>query len=268
MSSDFITGKNKKISKENSFLMLSDKLGSLFKEYNLDRNFFYDLYAEEKLFEPTLTGEFEPIRWNLFTRYKNSNNYSSNKFDDVYILQKAADNENLLDKTEETIESRKNIILNECSRLIENGICMYPNFQLTGLFPHLDKPNKIVTIDGIKDGEPIIDIPCFEYGFATFYATIDYTDSCGGIIKEPVPTYTNYTIDDDIVLNDKFEINTLTDMEIFQNSEIYPTFSWSIENNSTEVMIENNEFNSNVISIAALSTAIFPTIDLKLTYTE
>jgi hypothetical protein len=37
MSSDFTTGKNKVITKECSFLMLSDKLGTLFKDYNLDR---------------------------------------------------------------------------------------------------------------------------------------------------------------------------------------------------------------------------------------
>ena len=266
MSSDFTTGKNKVITKECSFLMLSDKLGTLFKDYNLDRNFFYNLYKDENLFISTLTDE--STRWNLFTRYKSSNNYSSNKFDDVYILQKAADKADLLDKTDETIDSRKSIILNECSTLIKNGVCLNQNFQLTGFFPHLDKPNKIVNIEGIKDGEPCTSIPCFENGFATFYATIDYTDSCGKESLEPVPLYTNYTINNDIISNEKYDLNTLEDMNLFNNSDIQPTFNWSIEKNSIDVMVINNKFDSNTIEIATLSTAIEPYIELKLTYTE
>jgi hypothetical protein len=266
MSSDFTTGKNKVITKECSFLMLSDKLGTLFKDYNLDRNFFYNLYKDEDLFDSTLTDESS--RWDLFTRYKLSNNYSSNKFDDVYILQKSAEKSDLYDKTNETIDSRKALILNECSTLIENGICMYPNFQLTGFFPHLDKPNKITSIDGVKDGNGCQNVPCFEYGFATFFATIDYTDSCGKEIQEPVPFYNDYTVNEDVILNEKYFLNTLDDIELLNSANIKPTFSWSIETNSSDVMVKNDKFDSNVIEIATVSGATAPSINLKLTYTE
>lgn len=258
MSTDFTTGKNKKITDECTFLMLSNKLGQLFNEFNKDRDFFYDLYKDENLFESTLTDKNS--RWKLFKRYEGSNNYTNNVFDNVHILHSSIDNEDILDKKNETIDERKNLILNKCHLKIKNGICS--NFQLTGFFPHLDKPNEILSIESVSG-----DIPCFEFGYTSIYATLNYSDSCGMNYIEPVPAYNEFSYVNDKIINDKFIFNTLNDINIFSIDE-EPSFEWQILENSVDVIVKNNEYNSNIIEIATLSTAISPTITLNLTYTE
>lgn len=258
MSSDFTTGCNKIITDESTFLMLSNKLGKLFEEYGLDRNYFYDLYKNENLFVSTLNDETD--RWKLFKRYETSNNYTNNAFDNVHILNSSTNNDLILDKNEETINDRKLLILNNCKTKIENGICS--DFQLTGFFPHLDKPCEILSIESTSG-----DIPCFEYGYTTIYALINYSDSCGMNYYEPVPLYKDYTFVNDKINEDKYELNTLTDIAIFQNDEKQPIFNWEIVENSIDVIVSGN-YNSNTIKIATLSAAISPTISLNLTYTE
>ena len=258
MSTDFTTGKNKKITNESTFLMLSNKLGNLFKDYNLDRDFFYDLYKNKNLFDSTLTDK--QTRWKLFKRYEDSNAYTDNVFDNVHILNSAIDNDEILDKKDATINERKTIILNNCKSKIDNGICS--NFQLTGFFPHLDKPYKILSIESTSG-----DIPCFEYGFTTIYATLNYSDSCGMEYIEPMPIYNNYTYENNKITNDKLSFNTMTDINLFDKNEM-PSFKWEIVENSVDVIVKNNEYNSNTIELATLSSAISPSIELKLIYTE
>lgn len=146
MSTDFTTGNNKKITSETTYLVLSDKLGELFqdKNINLDRNFFFKKFSDQKLFKETLNNE--ETRWNLLTRYKNSNDYTSNKFDDVIILNMVSDKYEMLDVKSDSIETRKELIESCCSSYIKNGYCSNFINELTGFFPHLDRPGDIVSM--------------------------------------------------------------------------------------------------------------------------
>lgn len=146
MSTDLTTGNNKKITSETTYLVLSDKLGELFQNKNidLDRDFFFEKFSKNKLFEETLM--FPENRWKLLSRYKNSNDYTSNKFDDVIILNMVSDKHEMLDIKSDSIESRKELIESCCSSYIKNGYCSNFINELTGFFPHLDRPGDIVSM--------------------------------------------------------------------------------------------------------------------------
>lgn len=260
MSTDFTTGNNKKITSESTYLVLSDKLGKLFKDKNidLDRNFFFDKFAKNKLFSKTLNDE--DSRWKLLARYRNSNNYTSNKFDDVIILNSVNNKEQFLSLSDETIDSRKSLINSYCSSYIKDGYCSDFSNQLTGFFPHLDKPGDIISMVSTSGG-----IPCFEFGYGTIYANITYEDSCGQNVLQPVPTYKDYSYNKttDEIDEDKWSYNTLNDI-----APEYATFKWEVLENSVDIMIKDNVVNRNIVEIATLSSASNDQIKLSLTYAE
>jgi hypothetical protein len=260
MSTDFTTGENKRINEECTYLMLSDKLGKLFlnKNINLDRNYFYDKFKEEQLFTGTLNNE--ESRWALFTRYKGSNDYTNNKFDDVIILNMIQDNKQFLNVKDDSLEKRKKLLNSCCSSYIKDGYCSDFSEKITGFFPHLDRPGDIISIISTSGS-----IPCIEFGYATLYANITYEDSCGMNHAQPVPTYKDFSfnVETDTIENEKWNYNTLNDI-----SPNYATYNWKVIENSIDIKIKDNITNQKTIQIATLSSASNNEIKISLEYSE
>ena len=246
MSSDFTTGKNKSISKEGLYLKLCDTLS---QKLNIPREKLYSFYAENGL----CSGG---VSWDYFDRYNkefDSNTYSENAFDDLVILSAAVDKDEFLDKTNETVESRRSSILNQCSGMMNSHLCN--RFSLTGLFPHLDRPDEIISIDGISGV-----IPCYLNGYETLYANITYSDSCGCNIPEPVPSYPI-----------GYEGNILVKNSMDETYEAETaSYHWEITENPENIVLheETSGMTSNHLILATSTDAVIPEIKVSLTYEE
>lgn len=245
MSTDFTTGKNKNISKDDLYLMKCDVLSKIL---NLSHKNLYNFYKSKG--ECAGSGQ-----WSYYDRYTNeynSNDYVGNPLDNILILSAAVDKEEFLDKSDETVESRKNLLMRLCSSYIEENKCN--NFNLSGLFPHLDKVDNI-TINSVSGF-----IPCIEVGYETFIPVLTYCDSCGQGYPEPVPEYPiGYTGNMFEKLGNQNQYRT-------ENSE----FEWQITRNADQAIIspETASMNLGYIEIAALSTASLDDIDLEIKYSE
>ena len=247
MSTDF-TGSNKSISKESLYLMSADKLGSML---GVSRDKMHDFY--KRIGKCSCSAE-----WGYYDRYTktvNSNTYTSSALDDILILSASVGKEELLSKDVETAESRKAFIKNECSGLIEHGLCN--DFELTGCFPHLDTPDQInsIVIDG--DIKCIID----DNPFGTVHAKIGYTDSCGAGTVEPVPYYPLSTSVENL-----FEKDTIED-PLYNLSGV--EYLWSIENSgNVEISEATSSMTLDHFDAATRSTAVDTAIRISLSYTE
>lgn len=245
MSTDFTTGKNKKISKDDLYLMTSNIMSNIL---NVDRNILYTFYKNNN--ECPGSGQ-----WDYFDRYVkkyNSNNYTNNKLDDLIVLSAAVDKVEFLDKSDSTINSRKNKLESLCSSFIKEGKCN--NFKLSSFIPHLDKPNEI---DSFHRTSGII--PCIEKGYETLTPYITYTDSCGCNYIEPAPQYPINYPDEQLFrkLANEYEADTAE-------------YQWKITSNVDQINISpaTSSMKENHLDIATLSTATLDSIEIEITYTE
>jgi hypothetical protein len=255
MSTDFTTGRNTQIGKDDLYLKISDVMS---KYLGVNRQTLYQNYIN--------AGKCDGNgNWALYNRYNtndidngciDSNTYTDNDVDDLVVLKASIEKEALLDKDPSTAENRKQIIENACSALINDGLCN--NFSLTGAFPHLDMPDSVISID--IDGT----IKCIENiqnnEFANAHAIIKYTDSCGCGIQEPVPYYPPGQAYENPFIKDTkddaiYGINASYLWEITGEEDI-------VVSDATSSMIENH------LELATGTTATNSRIRISLTYTE
>lgn len=249
MSSDFTTGKNKKIGKDDLYLMVSDVMSDIL---DINRDTIYKFYSSR--------GECPGKgQWGYFDRYVklyNSNNYTNNRLDDLIVLSAAMNNPEFLDRSDSTINSRKFNLLSLCSSFIKEGKCN--DFKLSGFIPHLDRPNEIDSFQ-LKIGE----VPCIEKGYETLTPYITYTDSCGCNYIEPVPQFPlDYPSDQlfrKLASDDQYKADTAN-------------FKWEIVSNKEQVKISpsTTSMKEDHLDIATLSTAVLDITDVEIevTYSE
>lgn len=251
MSTDF-TGKNKGITNDSLYMTLSDKLSQYL---NVDRDKLYRKYAEKNLCEGC-------GNWTFFDRYNkefDSNDYTGNKFTDIAIIKETIGREEFSSKDISTADERRDKLFSLCSGLIENNLC--ESFSITGLFPHLDCPGEIISIEGVSGA-----IPCIgeDGAYETLYANISYTDSCGEGLIEPVPYYPSgwdSSLSGDITVK-----STLDDLKYGVDAE----YHWTIRRNANQVTIDptTSGMTSAYLNVATLSTAFKPDINVELSYDE
>ena len=248
MSTDFTTGRNVSISNNDLYLLASDKIATLL---GVDRS---DLYAFYKR-TGRCSGNGDFGYYDRYMKVSNSNDYTGNPLDDIYVLAAAVDQEIMLDKAPSSITVRRDFIMDKCSGLIAEGLC--DDFTLTGCFPHLDMP------DGINSFAISGEIRCIdkENPYGVVHAKIGYTDSCGVGVIEPVPYYPL-----DMPVSALMEKDTLEDSKYGLSGVEY---RWVLDNPDDIVVSEaTSSMTCDHIDVATSRTAISYTVVVSLVYTE
>ena len=262
MSTDWSTNRNKQFGKNELYLDMSNTFASiglrLSDSETIDdaRNIFYNVYKRHNLCDVSgIVGQ-----WYLFDRYHNvnhnSNDYTGNKLDNIVVLNSALE-ANLSgdlyekDNTEESINRRKTLILNNINLYKQYHLCN--DINLTGFFPHVDLVDEISGVISLSSA-----IPCWELGEETFFAKITYMDSCHtsddieNKCIEPVPN----------LIEEKYFRNTLED-EDAETAE----YTWIPMDNASQIQISNGLHNK-ILKVSAVPSAYLNDVKFMLEYSE
>lgn len=242
MSTDF-TGSNSNISRDSLYMMASDTLGKLL---GIERE---DLYAFYSARGKCSAGH----SWGFYDRYCtefDSNSYTGNKLADLQVLSACTDDPAFLDMSDETASSRRDLVKSKLSQAVSERRCPSLDGKLS-FFPHLDRPDEIVSLSSSVGG-----IPCIEEGYEKLTPLVSFVDSCGNSFREPVPSYPlGWENDLTVVAGNDTE-------HIPQGS----SFEWKIEGNADQVAVKGS-LDAPEIEIAALSTAVLDDVTINVSFT-